>query len=224
MRVCLLSRLKTKGRRSHMTHKSPPICTHTRACYIQRYRPNPVAAITEREFHLAKRILSSFDLVLITEHMAWANQTAYARAVLMGVEDDVVAVERRGLEGKGGKGGNLKVRHNKIQKAKNDAEIDPETLQGLWRENHWDVKLYDFAQRLVQERVAAFMDAGRLLPRSDGQACKAPVNDPDFRRDPVPEGQDPLKPFPDSFLFTAPYCENNDYAVEELDERLDFEW
>lgn len=207
-----------------MTHKAPMLNTHTCLPHTQRYRPNPVAAITEREFHLAKRILSSFDLVLITEHMSWANQTAYARAVLTGVDDDVVAVERRGLEGKGGKGGNLKMHHNKIQKAKNDTEIDAETLQGLWRDNQWDVKLFDFARQLVHERVAAFMDAGRLLPVSDGRACKAPVNDPDFRRDPVLEGQDPLKPFPDSFLFTAPYCENNDYAVEELDERLDFEW
>lgn len=193
-----------------------------------------MAAITEREFALAKRILASFDLVMITEHMGWRNQTDYARALLWGQEEEeegaaaaaaaeaeaVVAEKKRKLEGGGG--GARMQHHNKYAAKGDDAEIDAETLRGLWRANYWDLLLYDYAQNLVAERIAAFEAGG--LPRGDGKPCRAPVNDPSFRRDAARGGQDPEKPNPDTFLFTAPFCANNDYAVNELDERLGFDW
>ncbi len=43
--------------------------------YIQtltnRYRPNTYAEMHRSHFELAKRILASFDMVLITEWMGW---------------------------------------------------------------------------------------------------------------------------------------------------------
>lgn len=203
----------------------------------QRYRPNPVAAITEREFQLAKRILSSFDLVLITEHMKWPNQTAYARGVLWGEEGLVggaleeATAEARGRRGLGGRGGQQMVEkmgvHNRVQVAKDDSEIDAETLRGLWDSNHWDLLLYHYAVNLVRERVAAFEKGdvvGGVGEGDGGGQCKQPVNDPEYRRDKPKEGEDPGKPHRDSYLFSAPFCETNDYGIEALDETLGFPW
>lgn len=216
--------------RHHVSLSHTPIHTHTHHA-TQRYRPNPVAAITEREFQLAKRVLASFDLVMITEHLKWENQTAYARGMLFGAAagpdggEEAVAAEarRRGLGAAAG-GARLQ-HHNKAQGAteRDESAVDAETLRDVWRQNRWDVMLYDYARSLRDARMAAFLEKGEL-PRSDGKACKAPVNDPGFLRDGVPAGADPARPLRDSVLFTAPQCENNDYAVLELDERLDFAW
>jgi hypothetical protein len=207
---------------THMPTQQPPPPKKNNP--PQRYSPNPVAAITEREFSLAKRILGSFDLILITEHLAWQNQTDYARALLLG--PGAAAEEKRQLEEekemKGRDQGLKPQHHNRLRGKGDESAIDAATLRDLWRANQWDILLYDYARNLVAERVAAF-EKGEWPPKGDGRACRAPVNDPNFLRDPPP-GQKPDKPFRDSYLFTAPLCVNNDYGVQELDERLDFAW
>ena len=47
-----------------------------------RYRENLNAPVTRQDFELAKRILASFDLIVITEWMKDANMTAYVSNVL----------------------------------------------------------------------------------------------------------------------------------------------
>ncbi len=93
----------------------------------------------------------------------------------------------------------------------------------MWRANTWDLLLYDFAQNLVTERLAAFKTAQEeeekegvvaVKAKRDAEAlqCQAPINDPRWRN----WGQDEKKPNKDSYLYIIPKCMNNDYGLADL--------
>jgi len=190
--------------------------------YIQtltnRYRRSTYNDVGRQDFELAKRVLASFDVILITEWMGWTNQTAYVQHAL-------------GQEGEDISGGLLQ--RNKLVKAKNDSEIDRDVFAELWRANSWDILLYEFAQNLVRERLVAFQEsqkefeerlngaekkgvaAGverRRQQESDEFECRPPRNDPRWRKN----KQDYYKPNNDSFLYVMPRCMDTNFDVETL--------
>jgi hypothetical protein len=87
-----------------------------------RYR-DATYPVTEADYELAWRILSSFDAIVITEWMANMNQTLYINQLL---GDPDLAFMRR----------------NEQKKFKEDpSQIDDDTLDMLYELNYWDIKV-----------------------------------------------------------------------------------
>lgn len=138
-----------------------------------RYR-DPLAPITRKDFELAKRVLSAFDAIVITEWMRWDNQTSYINSILGETS--------------------LSFPSRNINKAKpmQETSIDIETLELIQRLNFWDLQLYDYAKKLMTSRLEAFLHEQQAAPTSSYEAyptnsesssnrrCRQPVLDPDW--------------------------------------------
>lgn len=189
--------------------------------YVQtltnRYRHNTYAEVGKHDYELARRVLASFDVVMITEWMGWANQTAYVQESLGEKGKD----PSRGMN-----------QRNKLIRVRDDTEIDREMFASVWRANTWDLLLYEFAKNLVTDRLAAFekeklqvgaqersKEALSAANRSSQEGerkeliCQASRNDPRWRRD---GRQDYYKPNPDSYLYVMPQCMDPQMHVETL--------
>jgi len=133
-----------------------------------RYR-QPLAPVTEEDYELAKDILSSFDAVMITEWMGWANQTALINAI---VGEPTLRFPARNK--------------NKVSKPSN--LLDEATLEWVRDMNKWDIKLYEYAKDLMRSKLKAFASlgyssrgVGRGSSSNSGSStldCRAPVLDP----------------------------------------------
>ena len=103
----------------------------------------------------------------------------------------------------------------------------------MWWANTYDLLLYEFAQNLVTERLAAFeanqqqekeeeegqeegVVAVKQRKRKAELQCQAPINDPHWRN----WGQDEKKPNNDSYLYIIPQCMNADYNIVDLKAEL----
>lgn len=154
--------------------------------------------MSRADFELAKRLLASMDALLITEWMGTANQTAYLNS-LLGIEP----LQRPLLP------------LNRQKPYSSRGELDARSLAELERANHWDILLYEFACRLVASRLAAYQDKRAKQEMQgpgagEGEAeerleCRRADVDPSWRKD----GDKVDKPFPDSYLYSRPYCMDN---------------
>lgn len=154
------------------------------------------------DLELAKRVLASVDLLVITEWMGWANQTAYLNHMLG-------EPLRRPLWAK-----------NRLQHPRYESEVDDESIDLLHRINFYDILLFRFAKRLVAHRLEAFQRQQQEEAASGGSSgsssqppdtCLPPVVDPRWRR----YGEEPVdKPHPDSFLYSRPFCMLNGFRDE----------
>lgn len=167
---------------------------------LNRYRKNPHAPVSRKDFDLAKRLLASMDAVVITEWMGLANQTAYLNSMLgiTPIDRSLFPLNRQ--------------KHNRTRD-----ELSPTSLSQLEAANGWDMLLYEFAKRLVTSRLEAFQEAvakGGMGEGGEKVVCRAPHVDPKWRKD----GDKTDKPFPDSYLYSRPYCMDNAFNRQLLRE------
>lgn len=147
-----------------------------------RYR-DTVKPIGRKDFEMAKKILMSFDVVIIMEWMMQPGQTEYLNWFF---GDPFLA---------------FRWKNSSIKKKSKEA-LDEETLALIRRLNYWDIKLYEFAKELVSSRIEAaqqdpefnrYWDVGhkelqaeRHLAQMQAPICRNPINDPLWTRNGKP--------------------------------------
>lgn len=176
--------------------------------------------IDANDLQLAKRILASFDLVVITEWMNQADQTEYMNRML---------------------GTTIKMNfpHRQIASTwKHQGLIDDDTLKYLKQLNKYDIELYEYAKELTKSRIEAFIgslgeegkevgsfEERRLLLEvaEAGKACVVPkIHAPEYTFEGhkyiITRGihPDPVCMYPRDIYFDYPQPSKYDRHIKEV--------